>query len=89
MATRFNGSFNLTDTPALVRALGRANDDQLSFWYKCIKVVPNVLSCGHEERLKVARELIMAEMANRVAVEYRNLYGLPETAHAPRVVYEA
>jgi hypothetical protein len=74
MSTRFEGSFNITDTPALVRALGRASDDQLKFWFECAKVVPNVLKQENEFRLKVARELILAEMGDRVAVEYRARY---------------
>jgi len=69
MATRFNGSFNLKDTPALVRALGQANDDQLEFWFKACKSVPQ------NERLVVAGELIMAEMADRCATEYQRRHG--------------
>jgi len=69
MATRFTGSFNLNDTPALVRALGQANDHQLEFWYRATKTEPN------NTRLVVAGELIMAEMADRCATEYQRRHG--------------
>ena len=74
---RFTGTFNMNDIPALVRALGRASDVQLTFWFKVTKTP----ALAHQHGL------IRAEMSDRVAFEYRNRYGLSDYFHTPRVEY--
>jgi hypothetical protein len=63
--TRFTGSFNLNDTPALVRALGCASDNQLQFWFKATK----------KPALAHQHGLIVTEMADRCAAEYQRRHG--------------